>query len=48
MQIATGSALKMLNDYHQESLTSGRAGTETPIEPDPEMKGIITLDDNGD
>jgi hypothetical protein len=48
VQIATGSALKMLNEYHQESLISGKAGTETLIEPDPEMKEIITLDDNGD
>lgn len=48
LQIATGSALKMLNEYHQESLTSGRAGTEEIIQSDPDMKRIIRLDDNGD
>jgi len=47
LQIATGSALKMLNEYHQESLTSGKAGLEisTPIEGE---KKVITLDDDGD
>jgi hypothetical protein len=48
VQIATGSALKMLNEYHHESLTSGKAGTEILVQPNPEMKKIITLDDNGD
>jgi len=48
VQIATGTALKMLNEYHQESLTSGKAGTESMIEQDPTMKRIITLDGNGD
>jgi hypothetical protein len=42
VQIATSSALKMLNEYHQESMTSGRAGLETFVEPD--QKTIITLD----
>jgi len=47
LQIATGSALKMLNEYHQESLTSGKVGLEisTPIEGE---KKVITLDDDGD
>lgn len=31
IQIATTSALKMLNEYHQESLIAGRAGTERII-----------------
>ena len=48
VQIATGTALKMLNEYHQESLTSGRYGTETSVQIDPEMKRVITLDDNGE
>ena len=42
VQIATSSALKMLNEYHQESIVSGRAGLETFVEP--EQKTIITLD----
>lgn len=48
IQIATSSAMKMLNEYHQESLTSGKAGTETLLELDSETKGIITLDNNRD
>jgi hypothetical protein len=48
IQIATSSALKMLNDYHQESLVSGRAGTEVDIPLETDMKQIITLDDNGE
>lgn len=48
IQIATSSALKMLNEYHQESLTSGRAGTEFVIPLETDMKRIITLDDDGD
>ena len=46
IQIATSSAMKMLNEYHQESLISGKAGLEPIIEP--EVKKIITLDDNED
>lgn len=48
IQIATGSALKMLNEYHQESLTSGRAGIEIPPVLETNSKRIITLDDNGE
>ncbi len=48
IQIATSSALKMLNEYHQESLVSGRAGTEVDIPLETDMKQIITLDDNGE
>lgn len=48
IQIATSSALKMLNEYHMESLTSGRAGIEVPVPIEAGMKRIITLDDNGD
>lgn len=43
LQIATGSALKMLNEYHNESLNSGKIGTEQ-IMPN-ENKTIIRLDD---
>ena len=31
LQIATSSAIKMLNEYHQESLTGGKMGTEVNI-----------------
>jgi hypothetical protein len=48
IQIATGSALKMLNEYHQESLTSGKAGTEIDLPQEGDVKRIIRLDDNGD
>lgn len=47
LQIATGSALKMLNEYHQESLISGRVGLEVPAPVEGE-KRIITLDGDGD
>jgi len=46
IQIATSQAVKMLNDYHAESLTSGRAGTERNVQIDQNKKEIITL--NGD
>jgi len=45
IQIATGSALKMLNEYHKESLTAGRMGTEINIPLDTDIKGSIRLDD---
>lgn len=48
IQIATTSALRMLNDYHKESLTSGRAGTEKLVPLDKEARGSIILDDDGD
>jgi len=39
----------MLNEYHKESLISGREGTEQQfVQIDSEMKRIIRLDDNGD
>lgn len=44
-QIATGSALRMLNEYHEESLTSGRVGIEIPPIVESKSKRIITLDD---
>lgn len=45
IQIATSSALKLLNEYHQDSLTSGREGLENRIILDPHNKTTITLDD---
>jgi hypothetical protein len=48
IQLATSSAMKMLNDYHQESLTSGKVGIERPVQFDSNIKNVIRLDDNGD
>ena len=45
VQIATGAALKMLNEYHNESMTSGRFGTEPLVQVESDVKQIITLDD---
>lgn len=42
IQIATSAAIKMLNDYHHESLTSGKAGLSELIQTDGE-KEIIHL-----
>jgi hypothetical protein len=42
LQISTSSALKMLNEYHQESMISGRAGTEPIVSIS--NKDIIRLD----
>lgn len=41
IQIATTQAWSMLNEYHHESLTAGRAGTELKLPTDK----IIKLDD---
>jgi hypothetical protein len=41
IQIATGSALKMLNEYHRESMISGKAGLEEIVEPS--VKDVIKL-----
>lgn len=48
IQIATSSAIKLMNEYHQESLTSGKLGREIYTEIDPDMKKVITLDGDGD
>jgi hypothetical protein len=45
IQIATGAALKMLNEYHNESITSGKAGREPFVKVESDVKQIITLDD---
>jgi hypothetical protein len=44
LQIATGSALKLLNEYHQDSLSGGKEGTEPPL---IDVSESIRLD-NGD
>jgi len=44
IQIATSQAIQMMNDYHSESLISGKAGMDKVIPL--EKKKIITLDDN--
>ena len=38
IQIATSSAIKMLNEYHQERLTSGKVGTEVDLSVDLNSK----------
>jgi len=45
IQIATSQAIKMMNDYHSESLVSGKAGMEQIIPMNQDRKEIITLDD---
>jgi len=45
IQIGTGPALNMLNEYHQERMTSGRAGYEKYVPLDPAVKGTIKLDE---
>ena len=45
IQIGTSQALHMLNDYHQESLTSGKAGYERYVPIDPSLKKTIKLDE---
>ena len=46
MQIATSRALEMLNEFHKESLSSGRAGMEPIPVIRSEDKKIISLDDS--
>lgn len=45
LQIATSQALHMLNDYHEESRTAGRAGFEHNVPLDASVKKIIKLDE---
>lgn len=45
IQIGTTQALNMLNDYHQESRTSGRAGYERVMPISQKDKKIIKLDE---
>jgi len=49
IQIASTSAVRMLNEYHQESLTAGKAGIEQSIPIDLKFKKSINMsDDTGD
>jgi len=45
VQIATSQALHMLNDYHEESKNSGKAGFEQIVPTDILHKKIIKLDE---
>ena len=45
IQIGTSQALHMLNDYHEESRTAGRAGFEQVVPIDSSFRKIIKLDD---
>jgi hypothetical protein len=45
IQIGTSQALHMLNDYHEESRTAGRAGLEQVVPLDSSLRKIIKLDD---
>lgn len=43
IQIATSPAIKMLNEYHQESLVSGKVGSESEVHVDSDIKKKIYL-----
>lgn len=43
IQIASTAAIKILNEYHKESLTSGKAGTEVTMPVDSKFKESIVL-----
>ena len=45
IQIATSQALHMLNDYHEESRTAGKAGYEHAVPLDSSVRKIIKLDE---
>jgi len=45
IQIGTSQALHMLNDYHEESKMSGRAGFEQTIPLDSSIRKVIKLDE---
>lgn len=44
IQIGTSSALNMLNEYHEESLSSGKAGYEKLVPIDTSLKKTIKLE----
>lgn len=44
IQIGTSSAINMLNEYHAESLSSGKAGYEKLLPIDPKLKKTIKLE----
>ena len=45
IQISTSNALSLLNEFHQESKTCGREGTQVKIIVPSDEKKIISLDD---
>jgi hypothetical protein len=45
IQIGTSQAIHMLNDYHEESLTAGKAGLEQLVPLDKSIKETIKLSD---
>jgi hypothetical protein len=45
IQIGTSQAIHMLNDYHEESLTAGRAGYEHIVPLDSSVRKTIKLDE---
>ncbi len=45
IQIGTSQALTMLNDYHEESMTAGKAGYEHIVPLDSSVRKIIKLDE---
>ena len=45
IQIGTSQALHMLNDYHEESKMSGKAGFEQAIPLDSSIRKVIKLDE---
>ena len=45
IQIGTSQAIHMLNDYHDESMVSGRAGYEQMVPLDSSVRKVIKLDE---
>jgi len=45
IQIGTSQAINMLNDYHEESRTAGKAGMEHVVPLDSSVRKIIKLDE---
>lgn len=45
IQIATTQAVRMLNDYHKESMTAGKAGLERYVPLDGSVRKVIKLED---
>lgn len=45
IQIGTSQAINMLNDYHEESLVSGKAGYEHMVPLDSSVRKTIKLDE---
>ncbi len=45
IQIGTSQAINMLNDYHNESMTAGKAGYEHIVALDSSVRKVIKLDE---